>query len=176
MPFDRLAANSITVSYPRTTEAENGYLEGWFDASQALVTNVGQDTARIYRKSGDTITRITNAQRSSAGTIFSTGNVPGHFVVVDSSAEGDAGFKVPVVRAIAEQQDISRGEAQYLVIAHPSLIGSELSQLVDLRSNQYSVKVVDVNQVYAQYGDHNFGSPAIENYICLLYTSPSPRD
>lgn len=165
VPFDRIALNTITVDYPRTTEAEGGYLEGWFDASQALITNVGPNKARVYRKDGDTLTRITSTRKTSAGTRFSTGNVPGHFIVVDPTAEGEAGFKDPVVQAIAQQQDISSGEAEYLVIAHPSLMGAELDELVNLRSNQYSVKVVDVNQVYAQYGDHNVGSSAIEAYI-----------
>lgn len=165
VPFDRIALNEISVRYPRTTEAKDGYLEGWFDAQQALVSNIGSAKARVYRKRGDEITRIVGTKRSSAGTIFSTGSTPGHFIVVDPNADGDAGFKDPQVAPIAVQQDISNGQAQYLIIAHPSLMGDELDELVDLRANQYSVKVVDVNQVYAQYGNHNVGSDAIAAYI-----------
>jgi len=161
VPFDRIALNELEVSYPRTTQAQEGYLEGWFDARQALVTGLGNRKARVYRKDGETISRVTGARANSVGTTFSTGGRPGHYIVVNP----DVGYRLPTVQAIAEQENISSGQAEYLVIAHPSLMGSELDELVALRSNTYRVKVVDVNQVYAQYGNHNVGSAAIKAYV-----------
>ncbi|MBL4673603.1 MAG: hypothetical protein JKX81_15185, partial [Arenicella sp.] len=165
VPFDRIALNELRVTYPRTTEMTGGYLEGWFDADQALISNVGK--ASIYRKdaNGD-IRRISGARQSAGGITFSTSGQAGHYVVVsEEETDSDRGFKKPWVQAIEAKVDISRGRAEYLIIAHPSLIGEQLDELVTIRSEDYLVKVVDVNQVYAQYGNYNFGSQGIDAYI-----------
>ena len=163
VPFDRIALNEISVTYPRTTEMVDGYLQGWFDAPQALISNVSQ--ARVYRldDNGD-IRRIIGTARSAQGVAFSTQGQAGNYIVV-SDEQDNSGFRVPTVRALEATQDISSGRAEYLIIAHPSLMGDELSELVTLRSENYLVKVVDINQVYAQYGNHNFGDLAIEAYV-----------
>lgn len=168
VPFDRIALNKIKVTYPRVATAVNGYLEGWFDADQALVSNVGNSTARVYRKLGNNLTRIVGTKNISGGTAFGTGNKASQFIVVsqDQDVDGNfASYKLPVVEAIPEFVNIRQGPAEYLVITHPSLMGDELDEFVSIRSQQYNVKVVDVNQVYAQFGNHNFGSDAIESYI-----------
>jgi len=167
VPFDRIALNELRVTYPRTTEMSNGYLEGWFDADQALISNVGN--ASVYRKDPNgEIRRISGARQSAGGFTFSTSGEAGHYIIVseeEDEADNDRGFKKPKVQAIEAQADISRGRAEYLIIAHPSLIGEQLDELVTIRSEDYLVKVVDVNQVYAQYGNHNFGYQGIEAYI-----------
>ena len=166
--FDRIALNEINVTYPRITSAVDGYLEGWFDANQALVSNVGSSKARVYRKDGNSIKRVTGTKNASGGTAFSTKGQAGNFIVVsqDLDAQGNAlAYKLPEVQVIPEFEDISQGPAEYLIIAHPSLMGAELDELVALRSQQYSVKVVDINQVYAQFGNYVIGSDAIEDYV-----------
>jgi len=44
-------------------------------------------------------------------------------------------------------------------------MGEELDELVALRSQEYLVKVVDVTQIYAQFGHHNVGSAGIKAYV-----------
>lgn len=163
VPFDRVALNEFQVRYPRTTEMSNGYLEGWFDAPQAFISNV--NSARVYLKdeAGD-IRRISGVRSIDGGIAFSTQGQAGNYIVV-SDEQGNSGYKTPSVRAIEVEQDISSGLAEYLIIAHPSLMGDELNELVTIRSADYSVKVVDVNQVYAQYSNHNFGYKGIEAYV-----------
>jgi hypothetical protein len=180
VPFDRIALNEISVTYPRTTEMTNnsdavddGYLQGWFDAPQALITNVSQ--ARVYRldDSGE-ILRILGIQRNAEGVSFSTGGQAADYIVVrDDNA--NSGYKTPEVRALEVEQDISSGLAEYLIIAHPSLIGDELNELVAMRSEDYVVKVVDINQVYAQYGNHSVGYKPIEDYVRHATANMSTR-
>jgi len=165
VPFDRVALNEFRVSYTRTTEmsAEERSLEGWFDAPQALISNVSR--ARVYRKSENgEIRRISGVRRNSQGVVFSTNGQASNYIVVSDEADNN-GFLVPEVRALEAEQDISSGRAEYLIIAHPSLMADELDELVAIRSEDYLVKVVDVNQVYAQYDNHNFGYRGIEAYI-----------
>ncbi len=164
VPFDRVSLNELRVTYPRTTEmSEDRYLEGWFDAPQALISNVNR--ARVYRKDQNgEIRRILGTSRNAEGVAFSTQGRPGNYIVVSDEAD-NSGFKVPTVEALPAAEDITSGRAEYLIIAHPSLMGDELNELVVIRSEDYLVKVVDVNQVYAQFGNHNFGYQGIEAYI-----------
>lgn len=173
VPFDRVALNEIQVTYPRTTEMVDGYLEGRFDTAQALITNVSR--ARVYRNDGDgNIRRIIGARGGAQGVTFSTRGQAGNYIVVSTDV-GSNGYKKPRVRALEAEQDITSGRAEYLIIAHPSLIGDELDELVRIRSEDYSVKVVDVNQVYAQFANHNFGYQGIEAYIRHAVANMSTR-
>lgn len=178
VPFDRIALNQIKVTYPRQTVLENGYLEGWFDAGQALVSNTGDKRARVYYKKGKRLTRIVGTKRISGGTAFNTSGKAGEYIVIDQNVdvEGNvSSYHLPVVNVIADTKNISQGLAEYLIIAHPSLMGAELDELVAIRSAQYSVKVVDVNQVYAQFGNHTFGSNGIEAYVAHAVKSMSTK-
>ncbi len=163
VPFDRISLNEIRVTYPRTTVMTDGYIQGFFDAQQVQVSNVS--SARVYHRdqNGD-LRRIIGSLRSGEGIIFSTAGQAGEYIVV-SDEPGQTGFNSAIVRALPDTQDISSGSAEYLIIAHPSLMGDELDELVAMRSEDYSVKLVDVNQVYAQFGNHNFGFQGIEAYI-----------
>jgi hypothetical protein len=168
VPFDRIALNKIDIIYPRVTSGVDGYLEGRFGAGQALVSNVGNSKARVYRKDGNALKRITGTKNVSGGTAFSTNGLAGDYIVVSQEldAQGNAfAYKLPEIQVVSEFDNIDQGAAEYLIIAHPSLMGAELDELVALRSEQYSVKVVDINQVYAQFGNYVVGSDAIENYV-----------
>jgi hypothetical protein len=66
---------------------------------------------------------------------------------------------------IPDESDISSGSAEYLIISHAAFFGQELDQLVQLRQANYSVKVVDVAQIYSQFGSHVPSAAAIKNYI-----------
>ncbi|RBP53171.1 C25 family cysteine peptidase [Arenicella xantha] len=162
VPFDRITLNKFSVTYPRTTDVSgSGYLEGYFDTEQAMVVGVG-NAASVYRKleNGELERLERGVEARGDGVVFSTGGVAADYIVVAEDA-----YTVPEIEAIPDYQDISSGIVDYLVIAHPSLIGDELQELADLRAQDYAVKVVDVDQVYAQYGNHIVGADAIENYV-----------
>lgn len=168
VPFDRIALNEISITYPRVASADGGYLQGWFDADQALVSGVGNSKAFVYRKNNDVLTRLEGTELMSGGTAFSTNGQAGEFIVVSQEANIEGvveAYKAPVVVAIPEFENISDAQVEYLIIAHSSLMGTELDELVALRSQQYSVKVVDINQVYSQFGNYVVGSDAIEAYV-----------
>ena len=163
VPFDRIALNRFTVRYPRSTDAGGaGYLSGYFDAEQVRVTNFGGGGAKVYRRleSGRIVELQRGIQTGGGEVLFNTGGQFGEYIVASAT-----GYPVPRVEALVDEQDITSGEAEYLIIAHASLLGSELDELVSLRSQEYSVKVVDVEQVYAQFGHHRFGAAGIQSYI-----------
>jgi len=170
VPFDRITLNKFTVAYPRTTEASDNYLEGYFDTQQAVVSNL-DSKGNVYRKlSSGEIVILSGVKLQGSNTLFATGGQAGEYIVV-----ADSGFKEAQVEAIAEQQDITSGTAEYIIIAHPSLMGSELDELVQLRSAEYLVKVVDVNQIYAQFGNHNADDRGIREYVKHAVTNMGAR-
>ena len=161
-PFDAMGLNHIKLRYARNSTADSDYLEGYFDAGQAIVQGFTDNTATAYRRQANgTITRITRAKRDGTVLKFSNGGVGDNFVVVAKN-----GYKVPTVALIEDEADISSGEAEYLIISHAAFIGGpELNELVQLRQANYSVEVVDVAQIYSQFGNHIASADAIHDYI-----------
>lgn len=161
-PFDAFGLNKLTFRYMRNTQASGDYVEGYFDANQATVSGFSSNTARVYRlEPGGGVTRITGIKRSSGDTVgFNTGGVAGNYVVV-----ADNGYKTPSIAMLPDEADITGNDAEYLIITHDSFIGSDLNALVNLRSGDYSVQVVDVAQIYAQFGNYLPSAEAIRDYI-----------
>ncbi len=166
MPFDALALNQFNVSYSRNTVAAGDYLQGRFAAGQARVSGLSSPDVMVYRKddSGDMRwiagTKSLGQQGGAYAIGFATGDAEAEFMVV-----GESGYKTPAVAMIHDLEDISSGQAEYLIISHKSLMGPQLDGLVQIREADYSVKVVDVEQVYGQYGNHVPSADAIHAYV-----------
>ncbi|NND82954.1 MAG: hypothetical protein HKN50_11045 [Gammaproteobacteria bacterium] len=162
MPLDAAALNKIRVSYQRNTVAEGDYLQGRFAAGQAQATGFSGDQLNVYRiDDAGEIRRITGGKSVDANTFgFGTGNDAAEFIVVNES-----GYKQPHVAMIHDEQDINSGKAEYLIITHDSFFGPALDSLVQLRQADYSVKVVDVAQIYGQFGHHVPSADAIHAYV-----------
>lgn len=164
VPFDRITLNAFEVRYRRDADAQGSdYLHGYVDAPQLEVRNFGSSQANVYRRleSGRVEKLHERSIEYVADTVvFSTDAVAAEYMVV-----GESGFHTAEINAIDEPADISNGTAEYLIIAHANLMGDALNELVALRSEDYLVKVVDVEQVYAQYGHHHFGPEGIQAYI-----------
>ncbi len=161
-PFDVIALNQVALTYERNTVAEGEYLEGKFDAQQVEVSGIPNGDATVYRRSAvGFIQRIRGTRKLLDNKIaFNTGGVEADYIVV-----GPNGYKVPSVAVVKDDAPIKTGDAEYLIIAHESLIGSTLDELVQLRSANYTTKVVDVAQIYGQFGGHLPSAAAIKSYI-----------
>lgn len=163
LAFDRISLNQFWVTYPRVSEAQEGYLQGEFNTVQNRVSGLASEAANIYHLRDDGGVDTVNgaiADEASGATVFSTGGVSGEYIVVS-----EQGYRVPSIGLIQDQDDLQSGEAEYLIITHSSLEGEALERLVELRQAKYSVKVVDVEQVYAQFGHHVPSPDAIQSYI-----------
>ena len=163
-PFDSVALNVVVLHYQRNATTVKGYLEGRISAQQVKVS-FGADIdpvseVDVYRKQGTSITRLKDIKVKQNAAGINTEGVDAQYIVV-----ADGNFKKPTLGAIQDQADISTGQAEYLIISHAGFIGSELDQLVQLREVDYSVKVVDVAQVYSQFGNHLPSADAIHAYV-----------
>lgn len=158
--IDVIGLNKLKVEYQRNAVAQDGVLQGYVDGGQLLVTNLGSKRGNVYRRTDTGWVRIVGARRLNGGTAFNTDGAAGEYVVVSQQ-----GYEQPEIEIIQDDQDIRNGSAEYLVIAHPSLMGEALDDLVRIRQATYSVKVVDVNQIYAQFGNDLPSADAIKAYI-----------
>lgn len=165
--FDIVSLNRFSIAYPRITNAIDNQIDGEFASAQISVTGVDAGDFGVYRiddsSSSETpqVTRIAGAQRLSDGSlVFNALGKPGRYIAV-----GELGYHTPRIQLLLANDNITEGSAEYLVIAHESLIGDELDRLVELRSQKYSVKVVDVAQVYEQFGEGLPTPESIHDYI-----------
>lgn len=162
-PFDLIGLNKLTISYNRHAELINGYLEGQLDTNQQTVVSgvIPKSQINGYRKDHNGRMHRLRLKRLSVDTVgFRAFGKPASYILVQAD-----GYKTPEVRVINDQQEISSGLAEYLILSHKQFIGDELEELVKIREQQYAVKVVDVEQVYGQYGNHVPSDDAIKKYV-----------
>ncbi len=169
VPFDIISLNRFQVSYERYSIATNNYLEGRFNTGHAAVEGIdaANNDFAVYRVSddGEKVAHLVRARKDGSTVTFNTQGIEADYIVVGASNEQDAGYRNPRVQKLLTKQDIKSGNAEYLIIAHSSLMGDELNELVQLRSQRYAVKVVDVAQIYAQFGNYVADSQPIYDYI-----------
>ncbi len=161
VPFDIVTLNKFQITYPRYTIAREEYLQGRFKSGHAAVSGIASEDFSVYRRlSGTEIERLSTAVRSNGDIVFNATGAPADYIIV-----GESGYRKPRVQNLLAAQNIKTGQAEYLIIAHKSVMGDELDQLIALRSQNYAVKVVDVDQIYAQFGNHVPDSQPIHDYI-----------
>jgi hypothetical protein len=179
--FDAINLNSIEVKYPRqfvaiddrldfTSAFAKFRLSGF---SENSVLNTADLVAMRVDTSGTYI--IDNARSSCRGEtckvqLGGTGQVAHYYV----SAKG--ALHEPKLVALPMADDITSGQAKYLIISHPDFIGSDGNNQLEalateMTSEMGSADVVDVEAIYAQYGHHLFDPTAIRDYIKFAHTT-----
>lgn len=164
--FDMIILDDITLIYPRAFVAQDGQLT--FEAAGDVleVTGLpGGSGATIYRLSAGEVTRITQAVVTPNGDgtyrlAFRGGLQRATYVVSSNQA-----IAAPTLALGQPYHDITSGSADYLMLAHPNFTAG-VTPLVQYHESQgMVVKVVDVNDVYAQFGYGIFDPYAIQRYI-----------
>jgi hypothetical protein len=163
--IDAVAVDAYRVSYPRRFVARDGALQFTAAAPAFRVTGLPSDQVVVYRVTDSQVTQLTNLSLEDLGgewaVQFPGSEQPATYHVAAASA-----LKTPALALTPEPEDITGGRAEYLIIAHPDFITADLQLLVQARRAQgMTVKTVDVEQVYAQFGHHLVGAQPIADYI-----------
>ena len=139
--------------------------EGRIERSAPL-SNVGMNASFSESTSDGFVLSTREAQLLSTDSI---GSINSPFVL---EANGATQFTIDAVNTNVEltlpryYQDIISPDAEYLIISHADFIGTQaMSDLVSLRETEYTVQVVDVDQIYAQYSQGVFDANAIKEFI-----------
>ena len=164
--FDLVHVESYGLTYPRAFASENNRLTfvgtaGKFEASQFTSSNVV-----VYGMNGGTPTRFTQVTTVPDGS--------GAFRVIFAGFSGRAttylvstvgALRKPSLAPARSHVNLLAGPSKYLVISHPSFLDG-LSQLVAARQAQgFTVRVVNVEDIYAQYSGGVFDPTAIRRYL-----------
>lgn len=162
--FDSFAVESFGITYPRAFEAIDGRLDFEAKARAFHVTGLDSDQVVVYRLNNGRPARLNNVKVVAEGTGYSASFAGGKMDTYYVSTIDE--LLTPQIAVTPAMTDINSGMADLLIIAHPNFINADLDRLVQARVAQgYSVKVVDVNQVYAQYSGGVFDPQAIRDYI-----------
>ena len=172
--FDAVNLESYTIVYPRAFVARQGKLQ--FDSSGAAFKVSGFENAQIvaYRIEGNTPVRLTDAVTQSENGAYTvsfagTGQLCSYWVSTVNN------LLRPTIAVARPSVDITSGSADYIMISHPNFI-TGLSPLVERRTAQgYTVKVVDVFDIYAQFSNEIFDPQAIRAYIAHAYNQMGTR-
>lgn len=161
--YDVIALDSFSVSYQRTFAAVNGRLAFTAAGKTLKVTNLPNKNLVVYRVDAKGVTRITNFYfQGSAGNYSAT--FAGSLTSAQYYVSTVDALYVPAFEAARKPSGLNT-PAQYLIISHPDFI-SGLQPLIQARQAQgFSVNVVDVNDVYAQYSGGIFDPQAIKDYV-----------
>lgn len=173
--FDAVNLNSIELKYPRKFVAEGNRLNfvssfekfrlNGFDAEN--MPNRENDLI-VVREDNDGISLVTNRRGSCRKKCIFT--IGGSGTVAHYYTSAKSALHLPELDALPLAQDITSGEAKYLIISHPDFIGTDGNNLLEglageLTSEMGSAKVVDVEAIYAQFGRHIFDPTSIQDYI-----------
>lgn len=163
--WDLVNLDSYSLTYPRNFVARAGSLS--FNAAGSLfrVSGLPSGDVVVYRLSGSNLVRINNVASEALGdgsfaVRFAGTPAPAQYVVSAVSA-----LKTPAIQPQRPATDITSGTADYVMIAHPDF-KTGLAPLVQFhQSRGLTVKVVDVTDIYAQFGYGIFGPEGIQRYI-----------
>ena len=147
--YDMVELDRYSVTYPRAfTAREDGGLAFTAAGSVFQVNGLpAADSVVAYRLDNGTPVFLSSVQASGGSATFAGSGAEASYVV---SANGSV--LKPAIQPAAALADITTGPAEYLVISHPDFIAG-LAPLIQARQAQMSsVKVVSVEDVYAQFG------------------------
>ncbi len=158
--YNWMYLDQYSITYPHNFAATNGRLTFTAVGPAFKVTNLGSSGVVAYRITGGVPTYLSGLQVNGGEATLAGGAGEATYLV--STVES---LLRPVIAPATAQPDILNGAAQYLVISHPDFIGG-LGPLVQARQAQgFTVKVVNVEDIYRQYSGGVMDPTAIREYI-----------
>ncbi|MCB0047399.1 MAG: hypothetical protein KDD92_18380 [Caldilineaceae bacterium] len=161
---DTMGLEAVTIEYSREFVTQDGALAFEGDAGLFRVDGLTSDQVTVFSRyrhrlwvTEAVITEATPQGYSAA--FYGWGDSAEYFVAAEEA------IKTPVIKVGQVPVDIESGTADFVIIAHPDFL-SGLQPLVAARSTpEFTVKVVNVLDVYARYSDSIFDAQAIRDYI-----------
>jgi hypothetical protein len=174
-PYDMINLDGFSVSFPRDFAAQGGRLILSGNGPRFDVTGLPTLPVVGYRRDSSGLTRLSGLQVNPDGGNFRA-TIAGSSSDADYEVASDSGMRTPSqIRAGRASADITTGPASYLVISHAAFMGGLQPLLSERTSQGYSVKLVDVEDVYSRFSGGVFDAVAIRDYISYAYRSMGTR-
>jgi hypothetical protein len=135
------------------------------------ISHANNETFRVYQENPNGSVTEINTLSSANCDVNVASDCHLNFSVLNNSGyvyvSAESEIAKPLLTLPIMLTDINESSASYdyLIISHPDFIGAELDEFIALKELNYSVKLVDVEQIYAQYGHSNISAQSIANYI-----------
>jgi hypothetical protein len=173
--FDVVFLDGYSVTYPRAFQSLEGKLSFFGANGRFEIAGLSPGSAVAYRQDGADLVKLTGLETIQDDTGF-IAVVPGSGTPARYSIASDTDLLSPTsIQPSRPQIDIRSGSATYLIVTHDAFL-SGLGPLVAARTAQgYSVKVVDVEDVYSQFSGGIFDANAIHEYIRHAHKSMGTR-
>lgn len=162
--FDLVNLDSYGISYPRKLVAQEGRLS--FEAAGRILSVRGLPSPNVvvYREADGALARLSSVRvafdgRTYAATFAGSAKAARYHV---SAVERLA---VPETRPVRPAVDLLSEPARLLVISHPRFLAGVQPLLDTRRSEGWTVRAVDVFDVYATYGDGVAEPETIRAYV-----------
>ncbi|MGH1543634.1 MAG: C25 family cysteine peptidase [Arenicella sp.] len=160
----RFQLDEYTLRYQRQLVASDNALSFASDATYARVTGLNQasnESTVVWRKrEGNTSRQIIPDEP----TVYLEGGSGAEYTVLPVGSNSVALIEP------REYRDIKTGDFDYLIVSHPNFIDSvPMNTLLSMRQQDYSARVIDVDEIYAQYAAGTFDPWAIHRYLQYRY-------
>ena len=164
--WDMIYLNSYSLTYPRAFVAQDNALSFTAKGEVFEVSGFSGTPGAVYRltDTGPTLLRRVRVTDTGGGTyrVAFRGLPNDEATYLAATAEA---MHKPILAAAQPYTDITSGSADYLILSHPSFIAG-LDPFVQFhQARGLNVKVVNVNDVYAQFSYGVFDPAAIHAYL-----------
>jgi hypothetical protein len=166
--FDLVHLESYGLTHARAYVATNGRLQFTASGDKFHVTSLPSSQVVVYSQQEKTVTRYaqvaTTPRREYAAVTFAGQRGSATYFVSTVAA-----LHKPHIRPARPATPLFTARASYLIIAHASFLDG-LAPLITARQQQgFTVHVVDVEDLYAQYNGGVVDPLAIQRYIRAAY-------
>ena len=163
--FEIVAFDATRLTYPRRFVAQDGALTFAAQGDAFRVENLPSADVTAYRVDANGLTRINTVLVDGGEGVFAA-SFPGSGEFTTYAVAANDAFLTP--NSIAPSRttgNLTAGQADYLMIVHPQFIEGIQPLVAAREAEGYAVRVVNVEDVYAQYAHGIFDPEAIRTYI-----------
>ena len=156
--------DSVGLTFPRRFIAQDGSLTFEGSGGTYRVDNLPSDEVVVYCHDDGKMERLEDVKiqpgaNGYSATFEGSGNGATYIVAATSA------LRTPEIQPTPRRQNITSGSAQYLIIAHEDFIEGIEPLAQARRAEGWSVRVVDVAQVYERFNYGIVDPQAIRRYI-----------
>lgn len=173
--IDLIQLDYVEIEYPRTYTPRNGRLAFSAQAGTFSIGPFASPDIVAYRLDGSAITRLEGLTREPDGASYRVA-IPGSASPADYVVAETSALREPSsIRAARPAIDLTSGTTDYLILSHAAFLDGIGPLAAARQAEGYQVRIVDVEDVYAQFGHGIFDARAIQDYIAFAHSSLGTR-
>ena len=163
--FDLVHIESYGITYPRAFIPHDGQLSFTAVGRKFQVESLPSSQVVVYSQNNRTVTRHTQVVISPESNGTARATFAGQRSDTTYFLSTVGALHKPIIRPARPATPLLIGKANYLIIAHANFL-TGIAPLVSVRQQQgFTVKVVDLEDIYAQYSGGIVDPTAIQQYI-----------